>query len=96
MFSQASMATNKVTNCSNKQTRKLSVLVSTQESSRRIRKLSVAIHEDVIGCNRETRKRSVEAKKETIGGSMSTRKLLTAVNNQLAASVVTSKQEIRL
>ena len=86
------MAANKVTNCSNKQTRKLSVLVSTQESSRRIRKLSVAIHEDVIGCNRQTRKQSVTANEESIGGSMSR----TAVNSQLAVSVVTSKQEIHL
>jgi hypothetical protein len=88
------VATNKVTNFSNKQTRKQSVLISTQESSRRIRKLSVAIREDVIGGNRQTTKRSVAAKEESIGGIMSTRKLLTAVNNLLAVSVVTSKQEI--
>jgi hypothetical protein len=59
-----------------------------------MRKLSVAIREDVVGGNRQTRKRSAAAKEESVGGNLSTRKLMTAVNNQLAVSVVT--QEIHL
>ena len=59
-----------------------------------MRNLSFAIGEDVIGGNRQTRKRSAAAKEESVGGSMSTRRLMTAVNNQLAVSVVT--QEIHL
>lgn len=58
-----------------------------------MRKLSVAIREDVIGDNRQTRKRSVAAKEESISGSMSTRKLLTAVKNQLAVSVVKANKK---
>lgn len=60
------MATNKIANYGNKQTRKLSVLISTQESKKRIRKLSVTIGKDVIGGIRQTWKRSVAANKGRI------------------------------